>query len=59
MLDERGAVLLDALAEWGDGNGLAAGREASDQSRSERRYNKARLHRLSPFVLSFVGGDFL
>jgi len=30
VFDERGTVLLDALAEGGGGNGLAAGRRASD-----------------------------
>jgi hypothetical protein len=40
--------VLDALAERGGWNGLGTGRGASDQSRSERRYNEARFHCLSP-----------
>jgi hypothetical protein len=59
VFDERGAVLLNALAERSCRNRLATGRGASDQSRCERSYNEARLHRLSPFVVWLVRGDLL
>src|SRR6185312_15773345 len=47
VFDERGTVLLDALAEGGGRNGLATDSGASDQSRRERRDNDARFHSFS------------